>query len=52
MVWVFNPIFVSNLEQALGDNSWLVEPINRNYKTHLLRQTKYLLGTNEEDNIH
>jgi hypothetical protein len=32
---MFNPTFVNNLQQALGDNLWLIKSTNYNYKTHL-----------------
>ncbi len=47
VIWMFDLDFVNNLWQALGDNPWSGKPTNCNYKTYLLRQAKYLLGTNK-----
>jgi hypothetical protein len=47
MIWMFDADFVNNLRQVLRDNLWLVEPTNHNYKTHLLCQVEYILGTNK-----
>jgi hypothetical protein len=44
---MFNPNFVKNLQQALGDNLWLAKSTNYNYRTHLLCQAECLLGTNK-----
>ncbi len=38
---------MKNLRQAPGNNLWLVELTNCNYRTHLLCQAKYLLGMNK-----
>jgi hypothetical protein len=46
IIWMCDLDFVNNLRQAPRDNSWLVELTNRNYKTCLLHQAKYLLGMN------
>jgi hypothetical protein len=43
---MFDPIFMNNLQQVHGDNMSPTKLTNRNYKTHLLQQEKYLLGTN------
>jgi len=47
VIWMFNVNFVNNLRQVPRDNSWLTEPTNHNYKTNLLCQVEYLLGTNK-----
>jgi hypothetical protein len=47
MIQMFDLDFVNILWQAFGDNPWQVEPTNQNYKTRLLHQVKYLLGTNK-----
>jgi hypothetical protein len=47
MVGMFDSDFVNNLQQALGNNLWLVELTNYNYRTHLLHQVEYLLGMNK-----
>ncbi len=44
---MFDLDFVNSLWQAPRDNLWLGEPINQNYKTHLLHQAEYLLGTSK-----
>jgi hypothetical protein len=44
---MFDSIFVNNLQQALGNNLWPVELTNCNYRTRLLQQTEYMLGTNK-----
>jgi hypothetical protein len=36
MIWMFDPNFVDNLRQAPGDNLWLTELTNQNYKICLL----------------
>jgi hypothetical protein len=46
VIWMFDPIFVNNLQPALDDNLWPTEPKNQNYKTRLLYQVQYLLGMN------
>jgi hypothetical protein len=37
---------MNNLQQAFGNNIWLIKPTNCNDRTHLLQQVEYLLGTN------
>jgi hypothetical protein len=49
IIQMFDPNFMNNLRQAPGDNPWPTELTNHNYKTCLLCQTKYLLGTNRVD---
>jgi hypothetical protein len=46
---MFDLDFVNNLQQVHGDNLWPIELTNRNYKTHLLHQKKYLLGMSKMD---
>ncbi len=38
VIQMFDWNFENDLRQALGDNSWLVESTNHNYKTHFLCQ--------------
>jgi hypothetical protein len=49
IIWMFDLDFVNNLRQALGNNPWPVEPTNQNYRTYLLCQVEYLLGTSRVD---
>jgi hypothetical protein len=37
MIRMFNLNFMNDLQQVLGNNSWLAELTNHNYNTHLLR---------------
>ncbi len=46
---MFDLDFVNNLQQVHRDNLWPIELTNRNYRTHLLHQTKYLLGMSKMD---
>jgi hypothetical protein len=46
VIQMFNLNFMNNLWQDPSDNPWLEESTNHNYKTHVLHQTKYLLGMN------
>ncbi len=48
MIQMFEPNFVNNLWQAIGENMWPTKPTNRNYMTRLLCQVDYLLGMNKE----
>jgi hypothetical protein len=43
---MFNSNFMNNLWQAHGDHPWPIELMNRNYKTCILNQAKYLLEMN------
>ncbi len=36
MKQMFDPDFMNNLQQALGDNPWLAKSTNHNYKTHIM----------------
>jgi len=49
VIWMFDPNFMNNLRQVLGDNLWPTEPTNQNYRTCLLHQAEYLLGTSKVD---
>jgi hypothetical protein len=46
---MFDLDFVNTLRQALRDNLWPLEPINQDYRTCLLGQVEYLLGTNKAE---
>jgi hypothetical protein len=46
MIWMFDLIFMNNLQQVPNNNPWPVEPTNHNYKIRLLQQIEYLLGMN------
>jgi hypothetical protein len=35
MKQMFDPNFMNNLQQALGDNPWLAKSTNHNYKTRI-----------------
>ncbi len=47
MIWMFDPIFMNNLQQAFDNNSWRTKPTNHNYKTHLSHQVEYPFGTDK-----
>jgi hypothetical protein len=47
MIQFFDSDFVNNLWQTHGDNLWLAESINHNYKTCLLCRVEFLLGKNK-----
>jgi len=47
VIWMFDVDFVNNLQQVPRNNLWLAKPTNHNYKTFLLCQVEYLLGTNK-----
>jgi len=36
MIWMFDLIFVNNLQPTLGDNLWPTKSRNHNYRTRLL----------------